>query len=96
MDKEMKETVLQAVDYANVEAERYHKRIRICIASAMLLLLAYYLMKGTSLYENPTVVRALDLAQGFAVGILLVGLLFSSRYGARIKAFKERVMKRQG
>ena len=96
MDKEMKETVLQAVDYANMEAERYHKRVRICIAIAMLLLLAYYLIKGTSLYENPAVVRVLDLGQGFAVGMLLVGLLYSSRYGARIRAFKERVMKRQG
>ncbi len=94
MDKEMKDTVLQAVDYTNMEAERYHKRVRICIGIAMLLLLVYYLIKGTSLYENPTVVRALDLAQGFTVGMLLVGLLYSSRYGARIRAFKERLMKR--
>lgn len=94
MDKEMKETVLQAVDYTNMEAERHHKRVRICIGTAMLLLLAYYLIKGTSLYENPAVVRVLDLAQGFAFGMLLVGLLYSSRYGARIRAFKERLMKR--
>lgn len=94
MDKEMKETVLQAVDYTNTEAERHHKRVRICIGIAMFLLLAYYFIKETSLYENPTVVVALNLAQAFVVGMLLVGLLYSSRYGARIRAFKERLMKR--
>ena len=62
MDKEMKETVLQAVDYTNTAAERYNKRVRICNGIAM----------------------------------LLAGLLYSSRYGAKIRAFKHRLMKRQG
>lgn len=94
MDKEMKETVLRAVDYTNTEAERYNKRVRICNGIAMLLVLAYYLIKGTSLYDNSTVAGVLDIAQGFAVGMLLVGLLYSSRYGVRIRAFKKRLMKR--
>ena len=95
MDKEMKETVLRAVDYTNAEAERYNKRVRICNGIAMLLVLAYTIIKGTSLYDNPTVIAGLDIVQGFAVGMLLVGLLYSSRYGARIRAFKKRLMKRQ-
>ena len=95
MDKEMKETVLRAVDYTNAEAERYNKRVRICNGIAMLLVLAYTIIKGTSLYDNPTVMAGLDIVQGFAVGMLLVGLLYSSRYGARIRAFKKRLMKRQ-
>ena len=95
MDKEMKETVLRAVDYTNAEAERYNKRVRICNEIAMLLVLAYTIIKGTSLYDNPTVMAGLDIVQGFAVGMLLVGLLYSSRYGARIRAFKKRLMKRQ-
>ena len=96
MDKEMNETVLQAVDYTNTEAERYNKRVRICNGIAMLLILAYTIIKDTSLYDHSTVVAGLDIVQGFAVGMLFVGLLYSSRYGARIKVFKERLMKRQG
>ena len=53
MDKEMKETVLRAVDYTNAEAERYNKRVRICNGIAMLLVVAYTIIKGTSLYDNP-------------------------------------------
>ena len=96
MDKEMKETLLQAADYTNTEAERYNKRVRICNGIALFLILVYIIIKDTSLYDNPTVMTGLDIVQGFAVGMLLVGLLYSSRYGARIRAFKHRLIKRQG
>ena len=89
-DKEMKETVLWAT-----EAERYNKRVRICNGIAMLLVLAYNIIKETSLYSNSTIVIGLDIVQGIAVGMLLMGLLYSSRYGAKIRAFKHRLMKRQ-
>ena len=96
MDKEMKETVLRAADYTNTEAEHCNRRVRICNGIALLFVLAYIIMKDTSLYNNSTVVIGLDIVQGFAVGMLLVGLLYSSRYGARIRAFKHRLMKKQG
>ena len=60
------------------------------------IVLAYIIMKDASLYNNPTVVIGLDIVQEFAAGMLLVGLLYSSRYGARIRAFKHQLMKKQG
>ena len=96
IDKELKETVLRAADYTNIKAERYNKRVRICNGIALFLVLAYIIIKDTSLYDNPTVMTGLDIVQGFAVGMLFVGLLYSSRYGARIRAFKHRLIKRQG
>ena len=92
MDKETKETVLQAVDYTNTEAQRYHKRVRLCNGVALLLVLIYSLVKDTDLYNNPTVMIGMDILQGIAVGMLLIGLLFSSRYGAKIRAFKHRLI----
>lgn len=96
MDKEIKETVLQAVDYTNAETERYNKRLRICNGIALLLVLSYTLIKDTSLYDNPAVMTALDFMQGLSVGLLLVCLLYATRYGAKIRAFKHRLMKKQG
>ena len=96
MEKEMKETILRAVDYTNTEAERYNKRVRICNGTVLLLVLTYIFMKDTSLYEYSTVRIGLDIVQGFAVGMLFVGLLFSSRYGVKIRSFKQRLMKKQG
>ncbi len=92
MDKETKETVLQAVDYTNTEAQRYHKRVRLCNGVALLLVLIYSLVKDTDLYNNPTVMIGMDILQGIAVGMLLIGLLFSSRYGAKVRAFKHRLI----
>ena len=95
MDKETKETVLQAVDYTNTEAQRYHKRVRLCNGIALLLVLIYSLIKDTDLYNNPTVMIGMDILQGIAVGMLLIGLLFSSRYGAKVRAFKHRLISEQ-
>ncbi len=96
MDKEIQDTVLQAVNYTNTEAERYNKRVRICNGTAMLLILAYTLLKDTSLYDNSKIAVGLDIVQGFAVGMLMVGLLYSSYYGKKIRAFNKRMIKRQG
>ena len=96
MKNETKETVLQAVDYTNIESEKYNKRVRICNSIALLLLVIYMLFKDTVLYSQNSLLRhAVDFSQGFAVGMLLVGLVFSSRYGAKIRAFKQRVFKGQ-
>ena len=51
---------------------RYNKRVRICNGIALLFVLAYIIIKDTSLYNNSTVVIGLDIVQGFAVGMLLV------------------------
>lgn len=89
------ETVLQAVDYTNTEAERYNKRVRICNAAAMLLVAAYTILKDTSVYnENYFVRSGAEFAQGMAIGMLFVGLLMSSRYGVKIRAFKQRLLKK--
>jgi len=95
MNKEIKETVLEAADYANTEAEKVNRRVRICNAIAMLLMVIYMIIKDTSIYNNSSAILAVaDFAQGASVGMLLVGIICSSRYGAKIRAFKKRIMMR--
>ena len=96
MNKEMKETVIEAVDYTNTEAEKYNKRVRICNSIALLLLVVYMVLKDTALYSQNAAVRiGVDIAQGLAIGMLLTGLVFSSRYGVKIRAFKQRLLSRR-
>lgn len=95
MNKEMKETVLQAVDYTNTEAERYNRRVRICNAIAMGLILLYTIMKDTALYAaDPVIMAGTDMAQGLAIGMLFAGCIMSSRYGAKVRAFKQRLFRK--
>lgn len=95
MDKEIKETVLQAVDYTNTEAEKYNKRIRICNAIGFFLMLLFLVIKDTSVYENNIIVQNMaSVFEGMAIGLLLTGLFFSSKYGAKVRAFKQRLFKK--
>lgn len=94
MEKEMKQTVLQVVDYTNTEIEKYNRRVRICNAVVMFLMVVYTILKDTTIYmDNNIVMSITDFAQGMAVGMMLVGLIMSSRYGARIRAFKKKMLK---
>lgn len=95
MNKEMKETVLQAVDYTNTEAEKCNKRVRICNAIGMLLISIYMLLKDTGIYLDNHIIRnGVDFAQGLGVGMVILALIMSSRYGAKVRAFKKRLFKR--
>lgn len=50
------------------------------------------LLKDTGIYMDNHIIRnSLDFAQGLAVGMLFVGLIMSSRYGAKVRAFKQRI-----
>ena len=49
MKNEIKETVLQAVDYTTTESEKYNHRARICNSIALLFLVVDMLFKDTTL-----------------------------------------------
>ena len=77
------------------EVEKNNKRVRICNAIAMLLVAGYTILKDTAIYNDNAIVMAVtDFAQGLAIGMLLVGVIMLSRYGARIRAFKQRLLKK--
>ena len=95
MDKEVKETVLQAVEYTNTEAEIFNKRVRMCNAFAMILVFGHTLIRESAIYNtNSVVMAATDFAQGAAVGLLLMGIIMLSRYGNKIRKFKQRLLKK--
>ena len=97
MNKEMKETILQAVDYTNTEAEKNNKRVRLCNAIALAFILLYIVVKDMTIYANYPVVRAgADIAEGLGIGMLLAGLIVSSRYGVKVREFKQRIFRKNG
>ena len=53
-------------------------------------------VKDTTLYvQNEVVSIIIDVALGVSLGMLLTGFVFSGRYGIKIRAFKQRIFKRQ-
>ena len=74
----------------------YGHRVRICNSIALLFLVVYMLFKDTTLYvQNEVVSIIIDVALGVSLGMLLTGFVFSGRYGIKIRAFKQRIFKRQ-
>ena len=93
MNNEIKETILQAVDYTKTDAEKFNKRVMICNSIALILLVVYMSFKDSGIYMNNLIIRhALDFSQGASVGMLLCGIIMSSRYGAKVRAFKQRIL----
>lgn len=94
MNKELEETVLKAVDYTNSETEQYIKRVHWLLLVGVMLWAFAQLISRTSLIENNVVSGISDFAEGAACGMVLCGFIVTSRYGQRIKAFKQRMLKR--
>lgn len=95
MNSEMEETVLQAVDYTNTEAQRYTERVHWLLLAGVIFWLASSLINHTTLNNNAALSAISDFAEGAATGMSICGLIFTNRYGRRIKAFKQRLLKRQ-
>lgn len=80
----MKETLLKKVNC--VKENRADLGVRLCRGFGALLIVVSYLLKDSAIYgESILVSRATDIAQGMAIGLLLVGLIMSSKYGDKIR-----------
>lgn len=94
MNKEMEETVLKAVAYTNTETERYTKRIHLFLLTGVIFWFISSMIAHMTLNEIAVLRIASAFAEGAANGMILCGIVFTSRYGQRIKAFKQRLGKR--
>ena len=95
MDKEAKETVLKAAEYMNMGTEQYTKRVHLLLLAGAIFWFVASLISHTELSNNAVLNAVSDFAEGAAIGMVVCGIVFTSRYGQRIRAFKQRLLKRQ-
>ncbi|MEG0091410.1 MAG: helix-turn-helix transcriptional regulator [Oscillospiraceae bacterium] len=95
MDKKSEETILKAVDYTNTETERYTKKVNRLLTFGAILWISAQIIEHTGLVEIYAMSAISEFAQGATSGMLIFGLIVTSRYGKRIKAFKHRLINRQ-
>lgn len=93
MNEETKEAVLQAVDYANSETERHNRHIRIMLLIGMIFWLVSSLINHTALSDNRVLNLLSEFSEGAGIGMIFCGLVFNSRYGQKLKAFKMRLLR---
>lgn len=95
VNTENNETVLKAVDYTNTETERYTRRVHWLLLIGAIFWFVSSFINHTVLDSNAVFNAISNFAEGAAIGMIICGIVFTSRYGQRIKAFKQRLVKRQ-
>ena len=95
MEKETKETVRKAAEYLNTGRERYTRRVHLLLLAGGIFWFVASLISHTELNNNAVLNGVSNFAEGAAIGMILCGIIFTSRYGQRIRAFKQHLLKRQ-
>lgn len=95
MDTETKETVLKIADYSTEEKLRITKRLH-GLFVAGLCSFAFYFLTLFLEPENPSALFgfAQGICLGFSFGMIVVGVIMTSRYAQRIRAFKMGLLRR--
>lgn len=92
IDPEMEQMLLKVADYGNDEKQRYSRRICGLFLAAIAAFILYSVLDFMGLASEKGYEAIASYAMGFVFGALLVGALYTSRYMARIQAFKHRLL----
>ena len=94
MNQEMKETVLQVADYSNEEKERLLRRMHWLFIAGLAGFIAFLVITALGLVNTAPYEEIASFGLGIAFGMLILGVIFTSRYAARIRQFKMRLLDR--
>lgn len=90
MDKELEETVLKVAQFSNEEKLRITRRIHMLYIGGSIAGVIYFVVLFTD--------HADDFFAGFCPGVMfgltILGMIMTSRYAGKIRAFKARILGR--
>lgn len=91
MNKELEETVLKVAEYSNEDKLKVTKRIHLLFIGGMIAAIIYLILLFTDHADN--------FLSGFCLGIqfgmMIVGVIMTSKYAAKIRASKMRILNKQ-
>ena len=91
MDKELEETVVKVADYSNREKHQLTRRMCALFIAGAALFTLYLVWVAAG--EPAAWEKFASCALGFAYGMILVGVLYTSGHLARLRALKLRLLK---
>ena len=94
MNEEMKETVLQVAEYSSEEKARLVRRMHWMFIAGFVGFVAFAVISLLGLDETDPYEFIGSVGLGIAFGMVMVGVIFTSRYAARIREFKLRMLAR--
>lgn len=94
MDKQAEELLLKVTEYPNEERYFFTKRMGILFVMAIIGMVIYAGIDILGLTKVQPYEAIVNMALGFILGTLLTGLLYTSRYMSKAKAYKVRLLKK--
>ena len=94
IDKQTEETLLKVADYTNEERIRVTRRLNGLFIAGVVAMLLYVFLEANGLADTGIYEDIASFALGLVFGGLLVGVLYTSRYMVKIRAFKMRMLHR--
>ena len=95
MEKETKDMALKVADYSNEEKLKVSRRMHMLFLAGIFAFCLYLFLDVRGLADAGVYERIASASLGFVLGMLLAGALYTSRYMAKIKAFKQRLLGRR-
>lgn len=95
MDKETRDTAMQVADYENGGKQKLLKKIRLILWSAFVVYCAYIILDFSGIGQGGPLEFLSGFLQGLVFGAIVVGLIYTSKYMSRLRAFKLRLIKRE-
>lgn len=92
MNEEMKETVLQVADYSNEEKERLLRRMHWLFIAGLIGFVVFLVITAAGLNHTSPYEGIGSFGLGIAFGMIILGVIFTSRYEARVREFKRRLL----
>ena len=94
MNEELKETVLQVADYSNEEKTRLLRRMHLMFIAGLIGITAYLATVFLDLADKQPYEFIGSFGLGIAMGMIIIGVIFTSRYASKIREFKLRLLGR--
>ena len=91
MDKELEETVLKVADYSNEEKQKLTRRMHWLFIGGFIAAVIYMILVFSDRADN----FLGGLCLGITFGMMIVGVIMTSKYAARLRAFKMRLLHRK-
>lgn len=95
MDKKTEETLLKVAEYGNDEKILLSRRLRYIFLAGLAAFTVYMIIDIQELETIPLYENIASMMLGLVLGVLLLGVLYTSRYMTKIRAFKMRLLKRK-
>ncbi len=91
MNRELEETVLKVAEYSNEDKLKITKRMHLLFIGGVIAAILYQVLVFTDHADN----FFGGFCMGIQSGMLIVGVIITSKYAAKIKAFKMRIINKR-